>query len=574
MTDLYAQAWFVGPDNKHGGRNRDAGGCANDDQELSRHKRKRHHCVTSTGKAYVTPDGRKHGSDGDYIRFDAAGTGHNPCKNLNGAKYIGGGRNGRGQQNDFTGRSNNFGNAHVGLKCKLNSYSDASLRGWYQTNHIDKTGATGTRGDGGGSKKFRTFYEQLLFGIKTDAGTQRLGYCSNTANLMKEVGGGTCYAKIKSAMNASEAENTAREWCKSNRSSPKCKCVNVQDGGTNFINHCKNKFKIGSNKNVRYIWYGFDNKTEYLNIAQIEVYSGGKNIVKDIDDSKVTVRSHGYKDTYQKEQMFNGNYDNFYHSAAKAKDWIKIDLGKEYTIDTIKIFNRKECGANGECNARWAGSFVKLLNSSGNEISRSERIVGDHRENGDRVKTFKAFAERDEGWAGCPEIVSAFKAFEDAGLTSASGLFGNSDCLVPGICDGSGVIMPSSGKPNACSNKLAICDQKVAADNIKAQSLLIEQGCEINFEADSGAADGQTAPPPSSGEPSEPSDGSTDGTPASMGSTPLKSSSSSKDEDKDEDKDKDKEELEIYEKPAFQIGTVASSLVSISSCALLIMLAM
>ena len=244
-----------------------------------------------------------------------------------------------------------------------------------------------------------------------------------------------------------------------------------------------------------------------------------------------------------------------YHSAGKPNDWIKIDLGKEYTIDAIKIFNRHSCGANGECDDRWSGSYVKLLDSSGNLISKSERIVGDHKENGKRVKTFKAFAEREDGWAGCPEIVSAFKAFEDAGLTSASGLFGNSDCLVPGLCDGSGVIMPSSGKPNACANKLAICDQKVAADNIKAQNLLIEQGCEINFEADSGAADGQTAPPPPSSDPS---------------STPLKTSSSKNDDDDDEDE----EELQIYEKPTFQIGTVASSSCSIFSCFMLIILAM
>ncbi len=556
MTDLYAQAWFVPPDNKHGNRNRDAGACANNDQEVSRHKRNRHHCVTATGKAYVHTDGSKHGSDGDHIRFNATGDGHNPCKNLNGAKYIGGGRNGRGQQLDFPGRSSNFANAHVGLKCRLNNYTDANLRSWYQTGHIDKTGATGTRGDGGGAKKFRTFYEQLLFGIKTDAGTQSQGYCTNTANLMKEVGGGTCYDKIKSAINDADANNRAREWCKTNRGSDKCKCVNVQDGGTNFINHCKNKFKIGSNKNVRYVWYGFDNRTEYLNIGQIEVYSGGKNIVKNIDDSKVTVNSeYGDGTNYRKNQMFDGNYISMYHSAGKPNDWIKIDLGKEYTIDSIKIFNRHSCGS---CNERWAGSFVKLLNSSGNEISRSERIVGDHMENGERVKTITAFAERDEGWAGCPEIVSAFKAFEDAGLTSASGLFGNSDCLVPGLCDGSGVIMPSSGKPNACANKLAICDQKVAADNITAQNLLIEQGCEINFEADTKAADGQTAPPPPPPPPS-----------SDPSSTPLKTSSS-----KDEDDDEDEKELKIYEKPVFQIGTVASSLVSVSSCALLIMLTM
>ena len=550
MTDLYAQTWFS-PD---GGSNRTVGGCGNDDTEISRHRggkkgKRRHNCVTSTGKKYLG----QHGNDGDHLRFDAAGTGHNPCKNLNGSKYIGGGRDGRGNQKEFPGRSSNFGNADAALKCKLNNYTDANLRAWYQTNHMDKTGATGTRGDGGGAKKFRTFYEQLLFGIKTEAGTQSLGYCSNTANLMKEVGGGTCYDKIKSALNDVDANTKAREWCKTNRGSDKCKCVNVQDGGTNFINHCKNKFKIGSNKNVRYVWYGFDNKTEYLNIGQIEVYSGGKNIVKDIDDSKVTVNSEYDGTNYRKNQLFDGNYISMYHSAGKPNDWIKIDLGKEYTIDSIKIFNRHSCGG---CNERWSGSYVKLLDSSGNEISRSERIVGDHMENGERVKTITAFAERDEGWAGCPEIVSAFKAFEDAGLTSASGLFGNSDCLVPGLCDGSGVIMPSSGKPNACANKLAICDQKVAADNIEAQNLLIEQGCEINFEADSGAADGQTAPPPPSSDPS---------------STPLETSSS---KDEDEDEDEDEEEKAFYEKPEVQIGTVASSLVSISSCAMLIILAM
>ena len=303
MTDLYAQTWF----DHAGTRSHKGKGCANNTDEISRRRhgkkgKRRHDCVLATHNT--------------ALRFDAADNGHNPCMNLNSSKYIGGGRDGRGNQKDFPGRASNFGNAEAALKCRLNNYSDASLRSWYQTGHIDKTGATGTRGDGGGVKKFRTFYEQLLFGIKTDAGTQSLGYCSKTANLMKEVGGGTCYDKINSAINQADADTRAREWCKTNRSSDKCKCVNVQDGGTNFINHCKT------------------NPT----------------------------------------------------------------------------------------------------------------------------------------WAGCPEIVSAFKTFEDAGLTSASGLFGNSDCLVPGLCDGSGVVMPSSGKPNACANKLAICDQKVAADNIQAQN--------------------------------------------------------------------------------------------------------
>ena len=499
MTDLYAQTWF----SKDGTRSHKGKGCANNADEISRRRhgkkgKRRHDCVLATHNT--------------ALRFDAADSGHNPCKNLNGAKYIGGGRDGRGNQKDFTGRANNFGNAEAALKCRLNNYSDASLRSWYQTGHIDKTGATGTRGDGGGAKKFRTFYEQLLFGIKTDAGTQSLGYCSNTANLMKEVGGGTCYDKIKSAMNDADANTRAREWCKTNRSSPKCKCVNVQDGGTNFINHCKNKFKIGSSKNVRYVWFGFDNRQDYLNITQIEVFSGKDakgvpiNILRNTNEDgsvvpnpaiSFTASSTTTNPDYPASALIDGNYASLYHSGHSPNEWVQVDLGKLTTIDSIKVWNRQPCDPHG-CEKRWRGAFIKLLDSSGNLISKSERIVGDHKENGDRVKTFKAFAERDDGWAGCPEIVSAFKTFEDAGLTSASGLFGNSDCLVPGLCDGSGVIMPSSGKPNACANKLAICDQKVAADNIQAQNLLIEQGCEINFEADTKAADGQTAPTPTS----------------------------------------------------------------------------
>ena len=393
MPDFYASGWFV----PGGHRDNDAGGC-NGDTQISRHKkgksgRRRHHCVNING---------------DNLKEDKGGAGNNPCKYFSSIKKIGGAHEGH---KDYTGKSDVFGGASAGLKCGLNNdrITDATMRSWSGEARMNRVNATGKRGDGGGQKKDRTLYEQLLFGFSSSVGTQRTGYCSNTANLMKVVSNKneTCYDKIKSAMNAGEAEREAREWCKSNRGSDKCKCVNVQDGGTNFINHCK------------------ANPT----------------------------------------------------------------------------------------------------------------------------------------WAGCPEINSAFKAFEDAGLTSASGLFGNSDCLVPGLCDGSGVVMPSSGKPNACANKLAICDQKVAADNITAQNLLIEQGCEINFEADTKAADGQTAPPPPPPPPS-----------SDPSSTPLKTSSSKNDDD--EDDEDDEKELQIYEKPAFQIGTVASSSCSIFSCLILIMLTM
>jgi len=388
MPDFYASGWFV----PGGHRDNDAGGCDGTTQ-ISRHKKgragkRRHHCVNI---------------DGNNLREDESGSGNNPCYQFNSITKIGGAHEGH---KDYTGKSDVFGGASAGLKCGLNDnqITDTNVRTWSNEPRWTRVIATGKMGDGTGSKKDRTLYEQLLFGFSSSVGTQQTGYCTNTANLMKVVSSKneTCYDKIKSVINASEAEREAREWCKSNRGSDKCKCVNVQDGGTNFINHCK------------------ANPT----------------------------------------------------------------------------------------------------------------------------------------WAGCPEINSAFKAFEDAGLTSASGLFGNSDCLVPGLCDGSGVIMPSSGKPNACSNKLAICDQEVATDNIEAQNLLIEQGCEINFEADTDAADGQTPPPPP---PPPTSSGKTS-------SSPLTSSSSNDDDDDDDD-----DELEIYEKPSVQIGGGVTSIVSLSSCFMLLL---
>lgn len=575
MPQFQASGWWVGPMNKDGDRNRDAGGCNNDDHEKSRHKRNRHHCVSANGHC----DGNSNSPSyqggncrgGDHIRYNASRQGHNPCKSANAIKYIGGGVNGRGEQNSWPGRSSDFQNSEVGLKCDFNTINDGVLRGWHgRTNsHLkNHAGVKGHRGDGGGQHKFRSIWEQALFGIKTSALTEPAGYCLNTAHLMKDVGGGTCYDKIKDEISENNANLEARKWCETNRSSPKCKCINVVEaGGSNFINHCKGKYDVVAGKpKARFVWFGFDNKQEYLNIAQIEVFTGEKDsegnminmMMKTNEDGSVVpnpavsfTASSEPDSNSPKRHLNDGNYTSIYHSAHDPNEWFQVDLGKLTTIDTIKVWNRNSCGG---CNSRWSGAFIKLLDPFGNEIARTERIVGDHMEGGKRVKTFDAFVTKDDGWAGCDEIVKAYKKFEDAGLTSASGLFGNADCLVPGICDGDKIV-PTSGKPGSCNNKLAICDQKVTSDNIKAQNLLIEQGCEINFEADVDAPDGQTVTPP----PSSPSS-------SSPSSTPLTSSSSTNDDD-DDDEDK------FYEKPGVQIGAVgSSSMVSIFSCLMLIML--
>ena len=83
---------------------------------------------------------------------------------------------------------------------------------------------------------------------------------------------------------------------------------------------------------------------------------------------------------------------------------------------------------------------------------------------------------------GCVEVLKGITEFEKAGLKSATGLFGNADCIVPDICGG--VYQPLGGMP-PCANKTAICNQVLQMDNITAAAgVTALQGCNINFEAE------------------------------------------------------------------------------------------
>jgi len=479
-------------------------------------------------------------------------------------------------------------------------------------------------------------------------------------------------------------DELASKYCDANPNDPFCGCYNV------VTNKCKGeeidkeikKLEDGRKgiEGVRYVWYGFDNKKEYLNIAQIEVYSDGVNIVKDIDGSKVTVGSRYDNNTgYAPDNLFDGNYDTFYHSGLevgwktttnkrydyqkvkyvslgygadvsynaelgeddpvsvedckkacaslpKCKstlyykhgkschmtssttggtstasstrhdiiekigdtfyNYVKIDLGKEYKIDKVKIFNRKSCGSkegNNICNDRWAGSYVKLLRSNGSLIKASEKVVGDHKQGGERVITFfdngVGAAKAKANIPGCKITVPIRRTLTDlprkysAALDGADKCWGNvcaplndagTDNFVP-----KNAILPGG----ICSKSMTICNVDLTAGNLQDSEINIEQKC--------GEYEGEPSPmsKPSSAEPSEPSDGSTDGTPAPMGGTPSVPSTSSSTPSVPSTSSStpsvpSTEELQFYEKPSVQIGTVASSLVSISSCAMLIMLAM
>lgn len=151
-------------------------------------------------------------------------------------------------------------------------------------------------------------------------------------------------------------------------------------------------------KGVRYVKFGYKDKINntsrgnwtsnayhgkaglpldnYLNIGGIEIYSGGVNIVKNWDRETellkgVTVDS-SWPDgdpttgTYGTAKLFDGDSFTMYHSDTGASDsYFQIDLGKEYTIDEVKVINRQDSDdPRDPWRQRWQGAVLELLDSS------------------------------------------------------------------------------------------------------------------------------------------------------------------------------------------------------------------
>jgi len=169
---------------------------------------------------------------------------------------------------------------------------------------------------------------------------------------------------------------------------------NIKDGTASSPSAATTADTVSSSSGgIRYVWFGYENSSwsnRPLNIAEIEVYSGGVNIVKDFGDDKVKVSSQYNKNWALPKKLFDGNKSNMAHTNDGGTNWWKIDLGKEYSvIDKVMVYNRHNC-----CWDRWAESFVKLLDKDGNEIARSEKLPSNkdaaknYKEGGVRVKTF------------------------------------------------------------------------------------------------------------------------------------------------------------------------------------------
>jgi len=163
----------------------------------------------------------------------------------------------------------------------------------------------------------------------------------------------------------------------------------------------------------------------------------------------------------------------------------------------------------------------------------------------------KCLTEKNKDLPGCKVTYPTRESINKMPAEYSSNFEGTDKCWGNVCAPGTGKYVPEGTIDALCNKTVAVCIADLDIGDLQESGVNIEQNCGSNNQT---------------------TDGSTEGTPAPMGSssvpltststpTPTSSSTST-------------EELKIYEKPSVQIGTVASSLVSISSCAMLIMFAM
>jgi len=78
----------------------------------------------------------------------------------------------------------------------------------------------------------------------------------------------------------------------------------------------------------------------WMNLAEIEVISGANNVAL----NKTVTASSDYNVTQFPHGNFtNGKMDDFAHTRDGEEEWFLVDLGKEYKIDEIMLYNRQSC---------------------------------------------------------------------------------------------------------------------------------------------------------------------------------------------------------------------------------------
>jgi len=198
-------------------------------------------------------------------------------------------------------------------------------------------------------------------------------------------------------------------------------------------------------------WCRFD-----VNGPKLKSYSG---------DGRLTTAGDGSRSIYH--QLLFGANKGGYRSTGFCADYKNLNTvvhrDGRTCYDMIGSAADKKAKGILYCKTNRTDPKCKCINVSGSDFLQTCR--------------------KNPNWAGCAEVLRGQADFKKMGLSSASGLYGNADCVAPGICSGD-VYSPMTNL-QACANKNAVCNQILKQDNIKAYAgIKTAQHCNINFEAE------------------------------------------------------------------------------------------
>ena len=128
-----------------------------------------------------------------------------------------------------------------------------------------------------------------------------------------------------------------------------------------LIDGVPKELQTGNSKEVkgRFVRIELPGRNKTLTLAEVEVYSGGKNVAR---QGKATQSSTAYGG--EASRAIDGNTSGSYNDGGQthtAEDetnpWWEVDLKKEYTIESITIYNRTDDGLGKRLN----GFTLKVL---------------------------------------------------------------------------------------------------------------------------------------------------------------------------------------------------------------------
>ena len=124
--------------------------------------------------------------------------------------------------------------------------------------------------------------------------------------------------------------------------------------------------KVGTTRIGRYVRIELPGKFRTLTLAEVEVFSAGRNIARN-GKAKQSSTAHGG----DASRAIDGNKSGSYgdggqtHTAEGETDpWWEVDLGGEYPIDSIAIYNRTE----GNLGSRLNNFTLKIIGRDGNLV--------------------------------------------------------------------------------------------------------------------------------------------------------------------------------------------------------------